>query len=82
MLDRSRNARRPRDLNQDSFGGGGEERLHTPDGRDAAAVMLGRRGGLKGGVARAERLSAEERRSIALKAAKARWAKKDKSDNE
>jgi hypothetical protein len=32
-----------------------------------------RKGGLKGGKARAEKLSAEKRKEIALKAAKARW---------
>jgi len=39
----------------------------------SAAVELGRKGGLKGGKARAERLSAEERSEIAKKAARARW---------
>jgi hypothetical protein len=37
------------------------------------AVALGRRGGKVGGKARAEALTAEERRSIAMKAARARW---------
>jgi hypothetical protein len=46
------------------------------EGKNPAAVALGRRGGLKGGRARAETLSAEERHSIAVKAAQARWAKK------
>ncbi len=45
-----------------------------PDTRDPAAVELGRRGGLKGGKARAEKLTAEQRSEIAKKAAKARWA--------
>jgi hypothetical protein len=40
-------------------------------------VALGRRGGLKGGKARASALSAEQRAEIAKKAASARWAKKD-----
>lgn len=40
------------------------------------AVALGRKGGLKGGVARAERLSPEQRRQIAQAAAQARWSKK------
>jgi hypothetical protein len=43
------------------------------DGKNPAAVMLGRLGGLKGGKARAIKLTAEERRKIAQKAAKARW---------
>jgi len=41
----------------------------------AAAAALGRRGGLKGGKARAARLSAAERSEIASKAAMARWQK-------
>jgi len=41
----------------------------------AAAVELGRLGGLKGGRARAEKLTPEQRRDIAKKAAKARWSK-------
>lgn len=48
----------------------------TDDGKNAAAVALGRLGGLKGGKARAEALSKNERSKIAQKAAKARWAKR------
>ena len=44
-------------------------------GKNPEAVALGRRGGLKGGKARAEKLSAEERRDIAKRAAVARWRK-------
>lgn len=40
-----------------------------------AAQTRGRLGGLKGGKARAEKLTAKKRKSIALKAAKARWDK-------
>jgi len=39
------------------------------------AVALGRRGGAKGGKARAAALTAAERRAIARKAAEARWSK-------
>jgi hypothetical protein len=39
------------------------------------AVALGRLGGLKGGRARAERLTAEQRKEVAQKAAKIRWSK-------
>lgn len=46
------------------------------EGKNPAAVMLGRLGGLKGGKARATKLSAEERKQIAQKAAKARWERK------
>ena len=42
-------------------------------GKDAKAVDRGRIGGLKGGVARAEKLSAIQRKNIAKKAAKSRW---------
>ena len=41
--------------------------------KNPAAVALGRRGGLKGGRARAEKLTPEERSEIAKRAAAARW---------
>ena len=47
----------------------------TEDGKNPAAVMLGRLGGLKGGKARAAKLSAAQRREIAKKAANTRWQK-------
>ncbi len=43
--------------------------------KNPAAVALGRLGGLKGGKARAQKLSAKKRKEIALKAARARWDK-------
>lgn len=43
--------------------------------KNKAAQELGRLGGLKGGKARARKLTAEERSEIAKKAAKARWEK-------
>jgi hypothetical protein len=43
--------------------------------KNAAAVELGRMGGKIGGKVRAERLTAEERRDSARKAALARWSK-------
>jgi len=46
-------------------------------GKNPAAVALGRLGGLKGGKARAKKLSPERRKEIAKKAAMARWAKED-----
>lgn len=39
------------------------------------AVALGRLGGLKGGKARTAKLTPQERKEIAIKAAKARWNK-------
>jgi hypothetical protein len=44
--------------------------------KDPAAVSLGRRGGLKGGKARAQKLSSEQRSEIARKAVAARWARR------
>ena len=41
--------------------------------KNPAAVALGRLGGLKGGKARAESLTAKRRKEIAMKAAKSRW---------
>jgi hypothetical protein len=48
----------------------------TPEdlkGKNPAAVALGRLGGLKGGKARAKKLSPAKRREIARRAAKTRW---------
>jgi hypothetical protein len=42
--------------------------------KNPAAVALGRLGGLKGGKARAAKLSPSKRKAIAKKAAQARWA--------
>ena len=49
----------------------------TDGGREKneAAVALGRLGGLKGGRARAAKLSEAQRREIASNAARKRWAK-------
>jgi hypothetical protein len=46
--------------------------------KNPAAVALGRLGGLKGGKARAKKLTAAERKESARKAALARWKKDDK----
>lgn len=47
--------------------------------KDPAAVALGRKGGLKGGKARAEALTPAKRSAIAKKAAAKRWAQKPPS---
>lgn len=53
-----------------------ETREPTPEeAAHAAAVALGRLGGLKGGKARAASLSKKERSEIAHLAAEARWKK-------
>ena len=49
------------------------------EGKNPAAVALGRLGGLKGGKARAKKLSAKRRKEIARKAAMVRWADKEQS---
>jgi IS5 family transposase len=51
----------------------GEPAKETTSDKNPAAVALGRLGGLKGGKARAEKLSARKRKAIASKAARARW---------
>lgn len=78
----SKRPSRPRDPNElakliaDIATGDKSDRIVTEDGRDLAAILLGRLGGLKGGRARAEALSPEKRREIAQLAARARWKKK------
>ena len=47
--------------------------------KNLAAVALGKLGGLKGGKARAAKLTAEERRAIAVKGARARWANRTRT---
>ena len=54
----------------------GESPKEDKPPKNQAAVELGRLGGLKGGKARAEKLTASQRRKIAIKAAHARWKKK------
>lgn len=76
MPDRSR--KRPRDPNQlgklivDIATGEADDTLAN-NGKDPAAVALGRKGGLKGGKARAASMTPEERSEAARRAAKARW---------
>jgi hypothetical protein len=61
ILDQATNEDKPKELEQ-------------PE-KNKAAQELGRLGGLKGGKARAEKLTAEQKKAIAQKAAKARWSK-------
>jgi len=58
----------------------GQVEDHAPEvpidpNKDPAAVALGRKGGLKGGKARADSLTPEERKRIAQNAAAKRWGK-------
>lgn len=51
--------------------------VKTPP-KNPHAVALGRKGGLKGGKARAESMTSQQRKEAAKKAAQARWGKKPK----
>jgi hypothetical protein len=85
MPNRSSKPKRPRNVNQLAKMNVDEATGQTPETpaeakpeqpeKNPAAVALGRLGGLKGGKARAEKLSARKRSQIAKKAAAARWAK-------
>ena len=87
MPNRSSNPKRPRDVNQLAKSIVDQATGQTPDSqgvqpesesekKNPAAVELGRLGGLKGGKARAAKLSKKKRSDIAKKAAAARWKKK------
>lgn len=52
-----------------------EDKPLNTEGKNPAAVALGRLGGLKGGKARANSMTPKERKEIAQKAARARWSK-------
>lgn len=68
------------DMNQlakrivDEATGEAEKTLPPPE-KNQTAVELGRLGGKKGGKARADKLTAEQRSEIARTAAQARWKK-------
>ena len=53
-----------------------EEKPTSVEEKNPNAVALGRLGGLKGGKARASKLTPEKRKEIARLAANARWKKK------
>ena len=84
MPNRTRTTKRPRDFNARAFQSVAELTGTAPPKPDpepedpirAAAAELGRRGGLKGGKVRSERMTPEERRESAQKAARARWSSK------
>jgi len=80
-----RSSKQPRDVNQlaksvvDLATGDPITEEPLPE-KNLAAVALGRLGGLKGGKARAEKLSPKKRKEIAKKAAQTRWAKNKTQD--
>lgn len=72
--------KKKKDINELAFGivqqaTGQIQPEETPSDKNPAAVALGRLGGLKGGPARAKKLSKKKRSEIAKKAASARWNK-------
>jgi hypothetical protein len=74
----AKQSKKPADLNRLAaaiVGDATEEPAHPGDGEKATSVPVGRNGGLKGGAARAAKLSPERRAEIAKKAAEARWEK-------
>lgn len=77
-----RSSKRPRDANQlakfiADVATGDAELPKTDEGKNPAAVALGRKGGLKGGKARAAKMSKKQLSAAARKAAQARWSRKD-----
>lgn len=82
MAKQSKKKKRPTDLNllaasivEEAIN---DNPIDEPSIKNPAAVALGRLGGLKGGPARAKKLSKKKRSEIAKKAAKARWGKPNK----
>lgn len=74
----NRSRKRPTDINELAAqlvreATGEIEPVDQDAGKNPAAVALGRKGGLKGGKARAAKLTPEERSEAARKAAEARW---------
>lgn len=51
----------------------GQAPSDAPIAKESLKAVAGRKGGLKGGKGRAEKLSSAKRKSIATKAARARW---------
>jgi hypothetical protein len=77
----------PKDPNQIAFSivqqatGQAPKEKDVNAGKNPAAVTLGRLGGLKGGKARAAKLTPEQRAEIAKKAAEKRWAQSSKGSS-
>jgi hypothetical protein len=73
-------SRRDEDENETAFRVVGQSTARAEptvvQGKNPAAVALGRLGGLKGGKARAKALSAKRRKQIARRAALVRWEKR------
>lgn len=79
-------SRMPRDVNvlahetlQIAIGENVEREPKPDEGKNPAAVALGKLGGPKGGKARWEGVSAKKRSEVTRKAARARWGKSSKT---
>lgn len=78
--------KRPRDANELAFQIVGEavgeiEPVEADVGKDPAAVKRGRAGGRKGGRARADSMTPEQRSEAAKKAAAARWGDRSSAES-
>lgn len=69
----AKRSKKPADLNRLAAAIVGEATDETPPQPESQQARAGRAGGVKGGKARAEKLSSERRKEIAAAAAKARW---------
>jgi hypothetical protein len=69
----AKRSKKPADLNRLAAAIVDDATDETPQETEPGQVRAGRKGGLKGGKARAEKLSPARRSEIAKKAAQARW---------
>jgi hypothetical protein len=65
----------------DDLAGAADEEVRCSVSKNAAAVALGRLGGVRGGPARAAALNSARRSEIARNAAIARWGKQQNEDD-
>lgn len=79
-------SRKPADLNKRAAAivdeATGEAQPDQDEGKDPAAVELGRKGGKRGGKARAAKMTAKQRSEAAKRAARARWGDASSSREE
>jgi hypothetical protein len=73
----AKRSRKPADLNRLAAALVEQATDEKPPEPESAQTQAGRRGGQKGGRARASKLTPERRSEIARRAAKARWASSD-----
>ncbi len=70
----AKQSKKPADLNRLAAAIVGDATDETPAKHESAEAIAGRRGGRKGGKARAATMSPEQRSEAAQKAARARWS--------